>query len=263
MESELGLRLFERTPEGYFTTQAGEELQVSVERMEAESISVSRRLAGRDMQLSGAIRIALPAVLATYSLIDAFAAFKRKHPEITLEILSTYTMPDLTRRDADVAIRLSNDPPDDLVGRRVLKLAKAAYVSREWFAREPDLLSRQELGWIGWSLDPDTDQWRADSDFPDVPVNMVVTDPHTTVEAVKAGMGMSILPCFIGDVEPGLQRVPPGHLTMKTDIWVLTHKDLRKTARIRLFTKFIAERLLEQQDLFEGRKGTEIHSREI
>jgi len=212
LEGELGVRLFERMPNGYFTTPAGEEMLRAAERMEAEANAADRRLAGRDAELSGTIRVSLSGALATYVLMPDFAAFGQAHPEIRLEILSTYDMPDLARREADVAIRISNDPPEDLVGRRILKIARAAYVCARHLPDSDNPSALHQLSWIGWSLDPSSRQWVTDSGYPNLPVSTIITDPYATVQAVRAGMGMSILPCFMGDVEPDLHRMPPGNL---------------------------------------------------
>ncbi len=253
LEKQFGTRLFERMPDGYFTTPAGENLLQASIRMEAEVNAATRRLAGLDAELRGTIRISLSGALATYVLMSEFAAFNQLHPEIRLEIISTYDMPDLARREADVAIRISNDPPEHLVGRRLLKVARAAYVSARYLEENDPPPPMHRLGWIGWSSDPSSTQWVEDSDHPDLPVTTIITDPYATVGAVRAGMGISILPCFMGDTEPDLRRMPPANLQLLTDLWVLTHEDLRNTARIRIFTAFISEALLRHKSLLEGK----------
>jgi len=257
-EKRLGVRLFERLPNGYFTTPAGDEMLAFAEKMEALSNDVDRHIAGRDKKLSGTIRVSLSGALATYVLMPDLAAFAQAHPDIRLEIQSTYGMPDLARREADVAIHISNDPPEDLVGRRVVKVARAAYIGADFVnaGQEPDTHSARpdpRQNWIGWSSEPSSMQWVEDSDFPDLPITTVITDPYATIKALEAGMGMTILPCYLGDSEPGLRRVPPGNLQWQMDLWVLTHKDLRNTARIRKFTGYITNALIRQRDLLEGR----------
>ena len=257
-EKRLGVRLFERLPNGYFTTPAGDEMLAFAEKMEALSNDVDRHIAGRDKKLSGTIRVSLSGALATYVLMPDLAAFAKTHPDIRLEIQSTYGMPDLARREADVAIHISNDPPEDLVGRRVVKVARAAYIGADFVnaGQEPDIHSARpdpRHNWIGWSREPSSLQWVEESDFPDLPVTTIITDPYATIKALEAGMGISILPCYLGDSEPGLCRVPSSHLHWLMDLWVLTHKDLRNTARIRKFTGYITNALIRQRDLLEGR----------
>lgn len=246
LERDLGVRLFERMAGGYFATPAGEELRKAAERIEAEALAARRRLSGETTAPGGVVRVSLSGPLMRYALTPDLAAFQRAHPEIRLVILNTYAMPDLGRGDVDVALRVSNDPPEDLVGRRLLRVARAAYL-----AADP-ALDPAELGWIAWSADGLSRQWIDASDHPDRPTALVVTDPYATVEAARAGMGMAMLPCFMGDQEPGLRRVPPGRLLRQDDLWALTREDLRSVARIRLFMDFIIAALLRRRALLEG-----------
>ncbi len=257
-EETLGVRLFERLPNGYFTTAAGEDMKRAVEQVEGFINDADRRLAGRDARLSGTIRISIPSALAIRLLMNDLTTFAKEHPDIRLEIMTTYDMPDLARREADVAIRISNDPPEDLVGRRILKVARAAYVSAKFLPNCDDEEAQQQLSWIGWTLDSSSLQWVEDSDHPDLPVSTIITDPNATIKALSLGLGMSILPCFMGDQESDLYRMPPGRLQQQADLWILTHKDLRNTARIRKFTSFIADALLRHHDLLEGRMAREL-----
>jgi len=248
LEIRLGVRLFERLPNGYFTTPAGDEMVAAADKMETLSNDVDRHLAGRDKTLSGTIRVSLSGVLATTILMPEFARFSSLHSDIKLEILTTYDMPDLTRREADVAIRISNDPPEYLVGRKLLKVARATYIGKGF--QDADMLPA--LNWIGWSVGANSSQWVEESADPEKPIGVVITDPYATVAALKHGMGMSVLPCYFADQDKDLCRVSPDELLWSTDLWVLTHKDLRGTARIRIFTQFITEALLKYSELFEG-----------
>lgn len=253
LEDALGVRLFERLPTGYFTTPAGEDLVRSAQRIEEEDIAAGRWIAGQDSQLSGKIRVTILDAFVTHLLMPDLADFSRVHPDIELEVVPTYALANLAKREADVAIRLSNDPPDDLVGRRLLHLAKAAYVTADLLSGASGKASAPHLRWIGWPGDAPSPQWIEDSDFPDIPMGLRIADPAAQVAAAKAGLGMAMLPCFMADAEPDLYRMPPGTLQPHKDVWVLTHRDLRNTARIRTFTGFIARALLRHRDLLEGR----------
>ncbi|NOX82759.1 MAG: LysR family transcriptional regulator [Alphaproteobacteria bacterium] len=255
LEEELGTRLFERLPEGYFTTEAGDEMLHSAERIETEANTVDRRISGRDAELTGKIRIAIPGVLATHLLMPDFTEFARANPNIKLEIAPNYEMVDLAKREADVAIRVSNNPPQDLIGRRILTMARAAYVNKDYLPHQQSGRKKAPaLSWIGWSDDPSSQQWMKETDFPDTPIGSIIEDPHATLNAIRAGLGMAVLPCFMGDATAGVYRMPPGSLVLQSDVWVLTHQDMRNTARIRKFTSFIADALLRHRALVEGKK---------
>lgn len=248
-EKTLGVRLFERLPTGYFTTPAGDEVMALAIEMEATADRISRRIAGQDQKLSGSIQISLPGAVAKYILLDDLARFTKENPEICLKLLNTYDMLDLSRREADVAVRISNDPPDSLIGRRIVKVAKAIYMSKIHL----DTAQQRPDYWLGWSPHSSGEQWLEESPFPHTPIGAVVTDPLVTIEALKAGMGMTVLPCFMGDEESELCRVPGTGVLSSTDLWILTHKDLRKTARIRKFADFISVALKKRAPLLEGK----------
>ncbi|WP_235008464.1 LysR family transcriptional regulator [Candidatus Halocynthiibacter alkanivorans] len=252
-EKKLGTRLFERLPSGYFITPAGEEMSRSAARIEAEFDTIGRRVTGRDAQLEGLLRVTVHDSLAQKLLMPDLVAFGREYPGIELELIISHSMADLARREADVAIRISNDPPDSLVGRRIVRYATSIYASHEYLAQHENLKNHTDLTWIGWNDRVPDPQWVRDSPYPDVPARNLIYHPLTQLEAVKAGMGLAMLPCFMADTEPTLRRVPPATATPNRDIWILTHEDLRHTARVRLFTDFIAKAMLARKDLLEGR----------
>jgi DNA-binding transcriptional LysR family regulator len=251
-EKKLDVRVFERLPSGYFLTQAGEEMLQSAERVEQETTTAERRVAGRDARLSGLLRVTLPDSLAQKLLMPDLVAFSEAHPEIDLELDVTSSMADLARREADVAIRLSNDPPGYLVGRRLLKYAKAIYASKAYLTRHDLLDGADKLRWIGWNDTVPDPQWVRESPYPQAPARNRIGSSMVQLEATKAGMGLGLLPCYMGDTEPALRRLPPGKPIPDRDIWLLTHEDLRHTARVRRFLDSMAEAILAKRGLLEG-----------
>ncbi len=252
-EKKIGTRLFERLPAGYFITQAGEEMSHSAAKIEAEVDTIGRQVTGRDARLDGVLRVTLHDSLAQKLLMPIFVEFGRSYPEIELDLAITHSMADLSKREADVAIRISNDPPDSLVGRRLVRYATSTYASLDYLARHGDLKNRNNLTWIGWGDQIPDPQWIRDSHYPNVPARNCICHPLAQLEAAKAGMGLAMLPCFMADTEPTLRRVPPAIANPSRDIWILTHEDLRHTARIRRFTDFVAKEILAQKDLLEGK----------
>lgn len=252
-EKTLGTRLFERQANGYFMTAAGEGMLESATKIEAEMTTVNDKAAGYERASSSKIRITLPGIFCSHLLMPEFAIFQRENPEVILEIIPGYAMANLAKREADVAIRVSNDPPNDLVGRHVLDMGRATYVRKdlvEKYGTEcPD-----KVGWVSWSDHPSSQLWKEESDYPEAATSLVTSDPISALTAVKAGMGMSLLPCFVGDKEDELCRMPPGSLHWCTNVWVLTHEDLRNTARIQNFTAFISTAIRQHRDLIEGKR---------
>jgi DNA-binding transcriptional LysR family regulator len=238
---------------GYVLTQAGEHNLQLVEQIEADTLSVDRQLAGRDANLQGTLRITLPNTIATRLIMPDLAAFSDRYPEIALEIDVSTSMADLARRDADVAIRVSYDPPGNLVGRRLVKYARSIYAAHEYLARYEIASEPERLHWIGWTDTVPNPQWVRESPYPGAGIRHLVPNTLAHLEAARNGLGLCMLPCFIGDTEPDLRRLPPGHAEPDREIWLLTHEDLRNTARVRHFMEFISNAILAKKDLLEGR----------
>lgn len=252
-EKKLGVRLFERFSSGYLVTPAGEEMRQSAEQIESQVAIIDRRVVGRDSRLCGLLRVTLHDSLAQKLLMPDFAAFCAQYREIELELLISNSMANLARREADIAIRISNDPPDSLIGRRLLKYANAIYASHDYLKTHDFSCGGKHLTWVGWNDTVPDPQWVRESPFPKAPARNRIIHPMMQMEAAKAGMGLAMLPCFLGDTEPGLARVPPGAAIPSRDIWLLTHEDLRHTARVRRFLDFMARAILARRDLLEGR----------
>lgn len=251
LEQALGARLFDRMPTGYFTTEAGDDLFSTVEKIEKETHRASRRLQGRDRQLSGKMSITMPGVLATHLLMPDLNVFRQTYPGIELKIISAYSDADLSRREADVAIRVSNDPPEDLFGRRILGVARAVYASKSYLEKLSHGSKGESVSWLGWP-GVSSSEWIGKSDFSNAPVETIINDPHAVLAGIKAGMGIGVLPCFVGDTEDDLCRMPPGTSQVYKSLWVLTHEDLRNVARIRIFISFLADAISNYHELVTG-----------
>ncbi|MEM9091031.1 MAG: LysR family transcriptional regulator [Cyanobacteria bacterium P01_F01_bin.53] len=252
-ESSQKTQLFDRSPTGYTLTAAGQELLQSVARIEDEVNSIERNILGRDADLKGEIRVTMPDVIAANLLMPDLVRFMETYPDITLKVLISYNMFSLTKREADVAIRISNNPPEHLVGRKVARYHIANYASREYLAKYPLPNKTKGAHWIGWDFPVPHAEWISQSQLPQLPARGNFNNALVQLAAVKAGLGIARLACFVGDVEPDLQRIPPGTNTPFQDIWILTHKDLLSTVRIQTFMDFMAEACRQKRDLLEGR----------
>jgi len=256
-EESRGLRLFERLPTGYTPTAGGEEL-LSAARQMAETVMIlERRLAGQDLRLEGDLRVTTTDTLMVSVLARHLADFRAAHPRVVVEVSISNAMLNLTKRDADVAIRPAKDPPDVLVGRRVSGVSFAVYGTPAHLAaagRLPDLAAHN---WVA----PDdalsgsvVAKWMRAA----MPRANIVLRADSLVamrEAAAAHLGLVGLPCYLGDVDPRLERAVPLPIPeMETDLWILTHKDLRGTARVRAFTELVAAGLAQDRELLEGRR---------
>lgn len=254
IEKTLGVRLFERSREGYTPTLAGEEMAAVAARLEAEIDSLARRVMGQDLRPTGIVRVTTTDTLLYGLLTPIFSGFRRRHPEIKLEVVADNALLNLTKRDADVAIRPSRDPPESLVGRKITDLAIAIYRHREQADVEDRALAERD--WI--TPDDSLSQlrlfrWLTMRGFADRSVYRANTFIGM-LDAVKSGIGFAALPCYLGDREPTLVRVGGPIAELRSELWLLTHPDLRTVARIRAFLDFMTDALQPLKPLFEGRR---------
>lgn len=254
-EQKLGLRLFERLPTGYVLTAGGEELVAAARHIDDTVTALGRKLAGQDLRLSGVLRITTTDTLMGSILPEILAEFRDSHPGIGIEVAVSNLMFNLTRRDADVAIRPARDPPETLVGRRIAKIAFAIYGSplylaahqakaladHRWIAPDDSLAATSVAQWMRSTVPLSEIALRADSLL-------------AARNAAQAGLGLVALPCYLGDSTPDLVCVAGPVAEMETALWILTHEDLKNVARIRAFTEFAAQAFSQRRALLEGNK---------
>jgi DNA-binding transcriptional LysR family regulator len=253
LEERLGSHMFEKLPSGYRLTAVGEEVLELAEQMEASSHQLETRVFGRDQSVRGLLRVTLAPTLATHLLMADFADFARLHPDIEMEILSSGELANLTNREADVAIRVVYDRktlPLNLHGLKGPELFGGVYMSRDllaaWRAGASD-----PIRWIVISKDGAPD-WVRDGEVRTMEVSFRTTDGEVQIAAVRQGLGVTTLPCFVADADPLLVRVPGTDLHMYGTLWLLTQGETRKTKRVRLFTEFISRRLAAHAPLLAG-----------
>ncbi|MFM9974086.1 MAG: LysR family transcriptional regulator [Beijerinckiaceae bacterium] len=261
LENELGSRLFERARTGYLPTPAGEEMVALATRMFDDITEFERRVAGRDVKPSGELRITTNDSLVAHLTTPLFGAFCRAYPEIKLDIVVDNRALNLSKRDADVAIRATAEPPETLVGRRIATIAWCVYGAANCdIARTDDIQDLTEHTWIGFgdalsNIGPA--RWMART----VPASKIIYRLNTVLglsQAVEAGIGVSFLPSFIGDQSTRLKRLLPAPITFDSSLWLLTHPDLKNSARIRAFVDFMARELMKQKALIEGTVKTHV-----
>ncbi|MEM9190338.1 MAG: LysR family transcriptional regulator [Myxococcota bacterium] len=254
LEGELGSLLFDRTPDGLVPTVAGEDLVAVAERMEGEVLSAEGRVLGRDAQLRGTLRVSTVDSLF-FRFEDIFVSFLERYPNIDLRLLTSTERVSLTRREADVVLRLSNAPPEHLMGRRVGTVQFAVYASRKLVARVGKRAPLGEYPWIGWDGGPNRrwfEGWLA-KNAPDATVVLRMSDRSLLMtHAVRSGIGAQILPCFLADAEPQLTRIAPLEDLFQLGLWLLTLPELRTNSRVRAFMDHLAEALSQRRDALTG-----------
>jgi DNA-binding transcriptional LysR family regulator len=254
LERDLGSRLFDRTPEGYRMTQTAENLLPTAEHVEELLLAAERQVTGIDQELQGTIRLTLPPASGFNVIMPRLAQFASDYPGIDLEIISSADALDLGRREADIAIRVfrtGTSPPETLIGRKISAMTASAYVHRDLLdPDDPEDVSH--LSWIGLHGNNYDDSWKQVCKNGHLPVRHAVSAITMQVEAVRAKMGMMFSPCAMFRDLPEVVRVPGEDVHHYLDLWVLTHKDLRLSARMRILRGIIAEELMQLRPYFDS-----------
>lgn len=253
IEDKTGVRFFDRVASGYLMTEAGMTALRYAERIENEVHAMSREVLGQDMRIQGLIRVTAPEALTTQIAPKLFAEFCRRNPNVTLQIAGGSFPLDLSRREADVAIRATTKPPDSSLGRKICDFRFGLYASPQYLAQNADTpLQKQD-----WVLIQGTLDWLIPTIWKkkEQGEQRTIFTSGTTLAVSNAGaegMGICFLPCYVGDADERLIRVGDLLESLTMELWVLTHPDLRHTARVKALMAFLYEELKKDTDLFEG-----------
>lgn len=250
IEKSLGVILFERHRGGYTATAAGRAMLDTAARMETDVDGFSREVVGQSDAIVGELRITAPTSFASTFLMPVLAAFSRKHPAVTLHLILAEETLNLSRRDADVALRASRGPDETLVGRRLTGVGWAVYGAAE---RSYGPLG--EEAWVGLGENVAGGviaRFIRQRTLPDR-IALRLNGVAGLGEAIASGVGIGPLPCVEGDADARLRRLGDLEPDLQTDLWLLTHQDLRRSARVRAFMDHIAAAMLPLRPLFEGR----------
>ena len=243
LERKMGVRFFDRARDGYTETAAAEEVSALVRRLNNEILAVERRIDGRDLRPSGTLRITTTDTLLFGWLSSRLREFRIAYPEIRLELVVSNTVFSLSRREADIAVRPAEKPDETLVGRRIGTIAQAVYMAKRLGGASGRREELESMDWIGPDESmsyPRFDRWLSREGLIDrccIRVNTV----YGMLCAAKAGLGLAVLPCYLGESDEQLTRVGKEIPSMASDLWILTHPDLRKSGRVRVFLDYVAE----------------------
>jgi len=252
LESELGLTLFERVRDRYVLTEFADGLREAAERMEDGALTLERRALGADRTVSGALRIATTDALAQILVLPAIRAMHERHPSIRTHLLTGPARLDISRREADVAVRYIRPDAGELVSRRLARVAAGFYASREYLARRPvpsrptslrghDVVGIEE-GLRGWSRP-----------LPDARDVLRANSMSTLVLAVSLGIGLGALHCWMAEPNPELVRLWPDEPLEHDDVYLVLHHDVQRTGRVRAFVEALEQRAAEVAPRLDAR----------
>ncbi len=244
LENQLNVRLFERTRKGYVLTEAGEEILGTVQQIEDQIFEIQRKLLGKDIRLSGNLKISTTDTIGYYWLPIYIKAFKKHYPDILIDLDIQIRFTNLTKREADIVIPAVNMQPDFMVGRKLAPIFFRLYASKPYiekyglpttvndFSSHRFLVPNEALASLSASL------WLKKN----VPSHCVVaaSDKLSTLfKFAQQDMGIAALPHYVGQSDKNMVEILELPEDCHRNVWILTHPDLRNTARVRAFMQFM------------------------
>ncbi|BES73141.1 LysR family transcriptional regulator [Marinobacter nanhaiticus D15-8W] len=257
VEQRLGVTLFDRSRTGYRPTIAGEELAETAKVMDEAALAAERKVAGRDLEPSGEIWTTTTDSLLMGLLAPLFTQFRARYPGILLDVAVSNQLFNLTRREADVAIRPSNRPPENLIGRPLTTIGQAVYGHRDFDLSPGEAIDAYAgLPWIGAGprlTDSALDQWMDRNALKAACIYRVDT-LVSILSAVRSGMGLAVLPCYLADGDAEVVQLTDPIPELEYGLWFLMHPDLRGVVRIHALMDFLTETIRAQEGRLAGAK---------
>lgn len=243
-ETVLGSKLFKKLQRGYELTAAGESLFSDGQHIEAEIDRMLSRAEGQHDVTQGKLRISQPE-MGILNIYPLYTEFKRQHPDITLEIQSTMQTHNVGQQEVDIVFRIAEQAPELLVGRCLGTIKAKAYASKKYLQQMPKNHTTPDYDWIVWQI-PRTvrtkDWMNKNIQNPKV----VLTTPHMpdVVSAILSGMGVGFMSTHEAQKHKNLVELFDGQVIADYKLWMLTHRDLRNSERVKTFMRFMAGNLI-------------------
>jgi len=240
LEKQLSARLFEQTPGGYVMTASGRIISQAAEGMEDLLLGSQQRIEGSDTELSGDVYIHIPDIFDDW-VCERLARFSQQHPLLSIHLSSETAVADLARREADIALRFTDSPPQDMVGRKVWQLPVAVYASVDCEFDSSKSLALYP--WVRWAPafgQSEVERW-TDKASAGAPTVTRVTTYKTLTSLIQNGAGIGCLSPWFAEDNPELKRITSILEEVTMDVWVLIHPDLRGVKRIKALKDLLVE----------------------
>ncbi|MFC7516357.1 LysR family transcriptional regulator [Herbaspirillum sp. GCM10030257] len=249
LEKRFGRTLFLRQQSGYLLTDEGVELIEQVEQVEQAMMATERKgHRSAQQEVSGIVKLATTEMLASHLVVPHLHKLRARHPKLRIELDVALARVNLSRREADLALRMvaPNEGEADYIARRIGKIdfdvycASSAMPANDGEDQPDGWRGRDYFSWGGnWDELPMAKWMR--STFSDKPPAIVCNSLLTQYAAVRAGLGLGMLPCFIGDGDSGLCRVSRDAIPVSRDLWLMYHRDMKASRRVVAVQDFIKE----------------------
>lgn len=246
IEAAIGAKLFERLVTGYRPTEAGQRLIEAAERMEAEALALDRDLTGRDTRLSGQLRVTCSETLGLKVLTPLIRAFRDKHPGIVVDLSVDNRQVDMARREADVAIRATRPAEGDLFGRKIADIqwgffAAPGYLKQRGTPKSiADFAGHDLIGWTDTAPQTRAGAWLS-RHVSHATIGFRASGFVSQYVAAGAGLGIVLLPVYLAAEDKGVVPVLDRLSDFVTEMWIVTHRSLKDTARVRSFMEDVGD----------------------
>jgi DNA-binding transcriptional LysR family regulator len=237
IQRALGVRLFERVDGAFHPTKAGEAAIAHAARMEQDIAALERGVRNVDHEVAGSVRLTAVPVLINRLVVPALPELQARHPGLRLDLVADSRNASLTRREADVALRLARpETGRSVLTKRLGELDYAVYGARDG--------SPSRLPWITYeegSAHLPQARWIEAASRGEAMAPLSVNDAEALFQAVSAGLGKSLLPCFVADGATGLRRLSGAKAVLSREVWLLTHAELRRQPRIMAIVDWLSD----------------------
>jgi DNA-binding transcriptional LysR family regulator len=240
LEEELGLALFERGPQGWKRTAAGDELAELAMRVEEDVLALARHAEARDRAVTGSVRLTTATHIAASLLAPALPLLAERHPGVVLEIAADQRTFDLTRREADLAVRMGRPRDAGLVTRKLSSVGYGLYAGRSYAGKRSGPVDFRADAFVTFdeSLAGVPQERWLERVAPERRITFRSNSTATLQAAARAGLGIAVLPCFLAETDPALVRLE-GPRPVDHELWLLVHGDLRRTPRVRAAIEWV------------------------
>ncbi|MFZ5732457.1 MAG: LysR family transcriptional regulator [Pseudomonadota bacterium] len=257
LERELGTRLFVRADEGLVPTSQGQKLSEYVHVMAGAALKASAAVGARGTDTRGNVKLSIGPTIASYWLMPHVAPFLELHPHIELELVTHPYPASISKREADIILRIERGSDETLVGRKVARLGVGFYASRSYAARHSlpqhrgDWRNHRVIGFGDKATNAELGRW-SDHVAREAAVVMRCSSQSDMLAAARAGIGICAMSCIAGDAHNDLVRVAPQKLAGESDMWLLAHPDLIDQPVVRKVLTFVSERARTDRTKLRG-----------
>ncbi len=251
-EASLDARIFDHLSTGYRLTETGEIFLDAARSIDGVVQELGRKVVGGERELAGNVRITTTDAIVTL-MLDDLAELRRLHPRVTLDVRITNLQLNLDLLDAEIAVRPTRDPPPQLIGRHICDLAFGLYAAGTLLdaAGEAGSGTIASLGLGGPLATSSIGRWLDETTLSG-PVVARCDSFNSLLALAERGVGCAVLPCWLGDGSATLRRVVPEPLEFRNQLWLLHHRDVLRSRRVRTVADFLVESLRAKRGLLEG-----------